>query len=82
MSSSKFLDHHTDDQINFKKNLYYKYSLKDNKTFTNLENKKWSLLLGGALIKQNSMYKSETLESISIQLKKNDIKTILLNKLF
>jgi hypothetical protein len=43
------------------------YTNKNNKlfkekkiTFSNLENKKWSLLLGGALIKQNSMYKSET----------------------
>jgi hypothetical protein len=42
-------------------------------TFSNLENKKWSLLLGGALIKQNSMYKSKTLDSITTQFKKNDI---------
>jgi hypothetical protein len=56
------------------------YTNKNNKvfkekkiTFTNLENKKWSLLLGGALIKQNSMYKSETLETISTQFKKNKI---------
>ena len=42
-------------------------------TFSNLENKKWSLLLGGALIKQNSMYKSKTLDSITTQFKKNGI---------
>ena len=42
-------------------------------TFSNLENKKWSLLLGGALIKQNSMYKSKTLDSITNQFKKNGI---------
>ena len=42
-------------------------------TFLNLENKKWSLLLGGALIKQNSMYKSKTLDSITTQFKKNGI---------
>ena len=42
-------------------------------TFSNLENKKWSLLLGGALIKQNSMYKSKTLDSITSQFKKNGI---------
>ena len=47
---------------------------KDKKiTFSNLENKKWSLLLGGALIKQNSMYKSKTLDSITTQFKKNGI---------
>jgi hypothetical protein len=56
------------------------YTNKNNKlfkekkiTFSNLENKKWSLLLGGALIKQNSMYKSKTLDSITTQFKKNDI---------
>ena len=56
------------------------YTNKNNKlfkekkiTFTNLENKKWSLLLGGALIKQNSMYKSKTLDSITTQFKKNGI---------
>ena len=42
-------------------------------TFSNLENKKWSLLLGGALIKQNSMYKSKTLDSITTQFKRNGI---------
>ena len=42
-------------------------------TFSNLENKKWSLLLGGALIKQNSMYKSKTLDSITTQFKTNGI---------
>ena len=42
-------------------------------TFSNLENKKWSLLLGGALIKQNSMYKSKTLDSITNQFKKKGI---------
>ena len=54
------------------------YTNKNNKlfkekkiTFSNLENKKWSLLLGGALIKQNSMYKSKTLDSITNQFKKN-----------
>lgn len=56
------------------------YTNKNNKlfkekkiTFTNLENKKWSLLLGGALIKQNSVYKSKTLDSITTQFKKNGI---------
>ena len=56
------------------------YTNKNNKlfkekkiTFSNLENKKWSLLLGGALIKQNSMYKSKTLDSITTQFKKNGI---------
>lgn len=56
------------------------YTNKNNKlfkekkiTFSNLENKKWSLLLGGALIKQNSMYKSKTLDSITSQFKKNCI---------
>ena len=56
------------------------YTNKNNKlfkekkiTFSNLENKKWSLLLGGALIKQNSMYKSKTLDSITTQFKKNSI---------
>lgn len=56
------------------------YTNKNNKlfkekkiTFSNLENKKWSLLLGGALIKQNSMYKSKTLDSITNQFKKNGI---------
>ena len=56
------------------------YTNKNNKlfkekkiTFSNLENKKWSLLLGGALIKQNSMYKSKTLDSITTQCKKNGI---------
>ena len=56
------------------------YTNKNNKlfkekkiTFSNLENKKWSLLLGGALIKQNSIYKSKTLDSITTQFKKNDI---------
>ena len=56
------------------------YTNKNNKlfkekkiTFSNLENKKWSLLLGGALIKQNSMYKSKTLDSITSQFKKNGI---------
>ena len=56
------------------------YTNKNNKlfkekkiTFSNLENKKWSLLLGGALIKQNSMYKSKTLDSITTQFKKNYI---------
>ena len=56
------------------------YTNKNNKlfkekkiTFSNLENEKWSLLLGGALIKQNSMYKSKTLDSITTQFKKNDI---------
>ena len=56
------------------------YTNKNNKlfkekkiTFSNLENKKWSLLLGGALIKQNSMYKSKSLDSITTQFKKNGI---------
>ena len=56
------------------------YTNKNNKlfkekkiTFSNLKNKKWSLLLGGALIKQNSMYKSKTLDSITTQFKKNGI---------
>ena len=56
------------------------YTNKNNKlfkekkiTFSNLENKKWSLLLGGAFIKQNSMYKSKTLDSITTQFKKNGI---------
>ena len=56
------------------------YTNKNNKlfkekkiTFSNLENKKWSLLLGGALLEQNSMYKSETLDSITTQFKKNGI---------
>ena len=56
------------------------YTNKNNKlfkekkiTFSNLENKKWSLLLGGALIKQNSMYKSKTLDSITTQFKTNGI---------
>lgn len=56
------------------------YTNKNNKLFkekkirfSNLENKKWSLLLGGALIKQNSMYKSKTLDSITTQFKKNGI---------
>jgi hypothetical protein len=56
------------------------YTNKNNKlfkekkiTFSNLENKKWSLLLGGALIKQNSMYKSKTLDSITTQFKKKGI---------
>ena len=56
------------------------YTNKNNKlfkekkiTFSNLENKKWSLLLGGALIKQNSIYKSKTLDSITTQFKKNGI---------
>ena len=56
------------------------YTNKNNKlfkekkiTFTNLENKKWSLLLGGALIKQNSVYKSKTLDFITTQFKKNGI---------
>ena len=56
------------------------YTNKNNKlfkekkiTFSNLENEKWSLLLGGALIKQNSAYKSKTLDSITTQFKKNGI---------
>lgn len=56
------------------------YTNKKNKIFnekkiipSSLENKKWSLLLGGALIKQNSVYKSETLKSITNQLKKHNI---------
>ena len=56
------------------------YTNKNNKLFkekkirfSNLENKKWSLLLGGAFIKQNSMYKSKTLDSITTQFKKNGI---------
>ena len=56
------------------------YTNKNNKlfkekkiTFSNLENKKWSLLLGGALIKQNSMNKSKTLDSITTQFKTNGI---------
>ena len=56
------------------------YTNKNNKLFkekkirfSNLENKKWSLLLGGAFIKQNSIYKSKTLDSITTQFKKNGI---------